>query len=310
MNILRHILRIGNSFIAFITAGVVYSLFIYIPAMRFDLPLSITLIEMSLFSICIFLLMTGGYIINDMIDEDTDAVNKPKVAKLMASLSKSKLINIVIACLLIGTAFAIWGSMRLGQPELALLYPLFFGIVYLYSNYIKGIAIIDNLWIALIIASLPIILLWAERNLYWSFYLKYPGYFNLYFYTFIFLTISMFLTTLIREAIKDIEDLPGDLIANIRTFPVRFGLEAASILTAFYVFLFLFVLFVWIVFIFEYLTILIVLVTILPMLLILSYTVFILLSKDSKNYFALASKLVKILMLWGILHIIMVLVNV
>ncbi len=306
INSLHHIVRVGNVIIALITAGVIYAFFFYLPANRFDLDLSIGLVEFALFGVCVFLLMTGGYIINNLFDKETDAVNKPDRVNTLEHFSTSTLSYSIIFCLLIGTAISIYTAIRLDRPGLSILYPTFFAMMYLYSSKVKGKAVIDNVFIATMIASLPFLFLLVESNMYWSFYLKYEGYFFIYFYGLIFLTGSIFLTTLIREAIKDIEDIQGDKAAQIMTFPVRYGIEAAAILSSSYIIVFLFGFVAWLIYVFEYLSLLIVLSTVTPIIFLLGFTLYILATQTKASYFSLASFMMKLLMICGILHIVLV----
>ena len=81
----------------------------------------------------------------------------------------------------------------------------------IYTPYLKGIALIGNIIISYIVSSVFII---TELVLLNSFI-------NILFYP----VLLTFILTLIRELAKDIDDLDGDTAANIKTFPVVFGIN-------------------------------------------------------------------------------------
>ncbi len=87
--------------------------------------------------------------------------------------------------------------------------------IWFYSHKLKKYPIIGNIT-ASILAVLP----------FFAILLYYKNFYHVIFVHAIFL----FLLILIRELIKDLENIEGDLVANYRTIPVLFGEKTAKII--------------------------------------------------------------------------------
>src|SRR5690606_33979621 len=101
-------------------------------------------------------------IINNILDIETDTVNSPQRVVVLQNLGKKSLQNIYIWLLILGTLLSIYVSFRLGRPYLAVIYPAFYWLLYVYSRYLKGIPLLGNLVVAFMCAVVPFLLLMAE----------------------------------------------------------------------------------------------------------------------------------------------------
>ena len=149
------------------------------------------------------LTIASGYIINNFYDSKKDLINRPIKSQLDRLVSqKTKLytyftLNFVVA------AIAFFVSYRA-----VLFFSAYIFLIWFYSHKLKKYPIIGNLT-ASILAVLPFfaILLYFKN-----------------FYPPIFAhAIFLFLLILIREMIKDLENLKGDIANNYLTIPVRYG---------------------------------------------------------------------------------------
>src|SRR5687767_4495711 len=156
----------------------------------------------------------GGYIINDYYDHAIDRINKPDKQIAGNFLSLEKVRNIYLAFVLTGFCLSIWTAFRLDLLAYLFIYPFAVTGLWLYSYTLKCRPIIGNLWVSLFCAgvvgvvALPDILLnegYVFRVELW-YYLAFA-----------------FLSTWLREVIKDIEDVEGDAKANCQTAVVYFG---------------------------------------------------------------------------------------
>lgn len=154
------------------------------------------------------LTIASGYIINNFYDSKKDLINRPRKAmldRLVHQNTKLKVyfaINLFVAFL---ASFISWKAV--------LFFSAFIFVIWLYSHKLKKYPFIGNL-IAALLAVLPFFgVLMYYKN----------------FYSVIFVHATfLFLLILIREFVKDLENIEGDLIANYKTIPVLFGEEFAK----------------------------------------------------------------------------------
>jgi 4-hydroxybenzoate polyprenyltransferase len=116
--------------------------------------------------------------------------------------------------------------------------------------------------------------------------------------------IFAFITTLCREIIKDIEDFEGDVAYGRNTIPVVIGILTSKIVTVCLVFLTLLMLyFVWYFYLHDPITLIYISLAIaLP----LVYVIFQIIISKSRKQLHSASRIMKIVMLTGILYSIVV----
>ena len=164
--------------------------------------------------------IASGYIINNFYDSEKDLINRPKKSKLDRLVSQQTKLQVYFTLNFLATALAFIISFRA-----ALFFAVYIFLIWFYSHKLKKYPIIGNLT-ASMLAVLPFfgILLYFKN-----------------FYQVIFAhAIFLFLLIFIREMIKDLENLVGDLANNYQTIPVRFGEKtskrAISILTMLTVF--------------------------------------------------------------------------
>lgn len=172
------------------------------------------------------LIAAGGYVINDVLDIEPDRVNKPGkqvVGRMISEETGNKLhINLTGAGVLTGLAFAyLSGNVFLGIIFIIIATALFY-----YSFKYKYLPVLGNLVVAILAAMVVII--------YWLF-----EFYNLKSQPEAFISASSsfsqlnrfvlafalfaFLTTFIREVIKDAQDIEGDARFGCRTLPVIIG---------------------------------------------------------------------------------------
>lgn len=172
----------------------------------------------------------GGYVINDIYDVDTDQINKPDRVIVGKHISDTQAFNFY----LILTGIGIVGSFILmyttKQMKISSI-PIFVSVLlYIYASTFKRMVLIGNIVISLCTA-LPIILL--------SFYeLRINDFDTAVVIRFtegiglaaILYSLFAFLTTFIRELIKDVQDIEGDDFAGMKTFPIITNITASKIL--------------------------------------------------------------------------------
>jgi len=183
---------------------------------RFLTETNLTTLQFSILVSAIILVTAAGYIINDVFDIKTDLVNKPKkvIVSKIFSIEDAKRYYLITNCL--GITLGIGLSLNIQKPPYALFFigaPL---LLYYYSKKLKGIPLIGNISVSILIAiSILIIALFDV-----------PLQNNFFIFKTIYLLIGFaFFLNLVREIIKDIEDIKGDYNSNIKTLPILIGIE-------------------------------------------------------------------------------------
>ncbi len=152
----------------------------------------------------------GGNIINDIVDVEIDQINKKNRVVVGRLLSFKFARTMYWGSNIIAIGLAIYGQ------SLSLL--LFFlgaiGLLYFYSTVWKRKAWIGNLVVALLCA-------WVVVE-FW--YLSYAGLTPYWHGILAAYTLFAFLSTLMRELVKDVEDLEGDRHQGCQTLAVQKGI--------------------------------------------------------------------------------------
>lgn len=151
------------------------------------------------------LITAAGYIINDYYDVKIDVINRPQSVVIERIISRKQAIiaHSVIStlALLIGISVSI---------QLFVIFMLSTLLLWWYSNYLKKKPFWGNLSIASLSATSVLVMAVAYNK----------NTTPLYFYSTLIFTI-----TLIREIIKDMEDLNGDKAYGCKTLPIVFGIR-------------------------------------------------------------------------------------
>ena len=162
------------------------------------------------------LIAGGGYVINDVFDIDIDKINRPKRPLPSGIISSLEAKRYAILLFIVGIIISIF-LKNLGMFILALCNSL---LLYFYAYKGKKVGFVGNLIVSFVTASTFLYGGLSNNNLQNSFFC---------------FGLALFYT-LIRELVKDLEDIEGDKISNSETIPIIFGQK----LTIELAFLFLF----------------------------------------------------------------------
>ena len=191
---------------------------------------SLSHIDFIILSLSILCITTGGYIINDLFDIEADTINKPLKVYISKSISKKNAWVIYLLSSTLGVILGIYLSVIKNSDFLSFYFIGTTLLLFLYSVLLKKLVFIGNLCISLLVA-LPIYLLYKfdSNNITISNILQYFFLSIAIFYYMFF----AFLTTMIREIIKDIEDINGDYIVKLKTLPILIGKTRARNISIF-----------------------------------------------------------------------------
>jgi len=194
-------------------------------ALQLTTPLFLLLLFALLF------IAAAGYVINDIYDLESDKINKTHAVIIGTKISERTAMKVYIVFNIIGLGLAYYLSFAINHLNYALLFlALAFGLLK-YSQSWKNILILKNVLVAFLV-SLSILIL----GFYDSFPTMNPAnavsqmrVFNIIIAYFVF----AFLINLIREIVKDIEDLKGDEKRKTRTIISVYGLKITKRIVSF-----------------------------------------------------------------------------
>ncbi len=167
---------------------------------------------------------SAGYIINDYFDINIDQVNKSEKVLVGKYVDRRTAILLHALFSLTGLLFSALASYML--RNIYILFPNFFTVLLLlfYSTTFKRKLLIGNVIISMLTAWTILILPLAEYrfsttiNHTWQIILKFSIIYGGF----------AFIISLIREAIKDMEDMNGDMKYGCTTMPVVWGLQVSK----------------------------------------------------------------------------------
>ncbi|WP_291116592.1 geranylgeranylglycerol-phosphate geranylgeranyltransferase [Flavobacterium sp. UBA6135] len=160
------------------------------------------------------LTIASGYIINSFYDSSKDLINMPNKTMLDRLVSQKTKLQVYF-----GLNFFVFLIATLVSWRAVFFFSVYIFLIWLYSHKIKKYPIIGNVTAALL-AILPFfaILLYYQKINEILQNLNNDKYYVIFAHA-----SFLFLLILIREMIKDLENIKGDLVQNYRTIPVILG---------------------------------------------------------------------------------------
>jgi 4-hydroxybenzoate polyprenyltransferase len=195
-----------------------------------NVTLALNHFQFALLILASIFLAAGGYIINDIFDQDIDAVNKPNKKIIGIFITEEKAYYLYAFCTIIGVALGMYLSNVIQKPAFLSLFMFIAVLLYFYASTLKSIALLGNIVVSGLVAFSVLIL--ALFDLYPM--LNYNDYQStvIVFSVLKDFAIFAFVINLIREVVKDCEDIIGDKIQNCKTLPVTIGLTLTNKITA------------------------------------------------------------------------------
>lgn len=208
------IIRGYNIFIIII-AQYLASVYILAP----DLPLRKVLLDPKLFVLVLAssLAIAAGYIINSFYDSEKDLINKPRKSMLDRLVSQRTKLSAYFILNFLSVLFGSYVSFRA-----ALFFSAYIFGIWLYSHRLKRLPFIGNL-VSATLAIAP----------FFAVFVYYKNFEAVIFVHALFL----FLLILIREMVKDLENIAGDLAQGYKTIPILYGTKTSKTVISVLVFL-------------------------------------------------------------------------
>ncbi len=173
------------------------------------------------------LIAAAGYIINDYFDLNIDQVNKPEKLVVEKIIRRRWTIawHLLLSLAGIGIGFYLDVTTRIRFLGVAnFLCAL---LLFLYSISLKKKILLGNILISLLTAWVILVVTWCENSYLINKKIDLGGN-KILRITFLYAGFA-FIISLIREVIKDMEDIEGDRKYGCRTIPIVWGMNAAKI---------------------------------------------------------------------------------
>lgn len=168
----------------------------------------------------------AGNIINDIYDVETDVVNRPSKVIVGKGVSEKTAYTLFIVFNVIGVLLGFYLSHLVGRSGFFAIFVTISALLYVYASYLKQILLLGNILVSVMVALsilivgifelIPVITTQnqATQLTFFKILVDYA--------------MFAFLINLVREIIKDLEDVDGDYKASMKTLPITIGRERAS----------------------------------------------------------------------------------
>jgi 4-hydroxybenzoate polyprenyltransferase len=288
-------IRLPNLFFMALTQ-VLFQYCIYRPLYKAAIPPG-DMGSFFLLMIASLLIAAAGYIINDYFDINIDEVNKPHKMVVDKTISRRWAI---FWHLLLSTMGVLLTFLALPfAQKWYLIVANFFCVVllWMYSVRFKKSLLTGNIVIALLTAWTILFIFFSKVQLQDAFQSGHQRLFRLA----ILYAGFAFIISLIREAIKDMEDMPGDAKYNCRTMPIVWGVNATKVYVAVWLIVLIAVLLLLQVYVLQFRWWLAVFYNLVAVITPLGYLFYRLKNSTTILHYSHLSALTKLIMLTGIL---------
>jgi 4-hydroxybenzoate polyprenyltransferase len=180
----------------------------------------------------VVLIAAGGYVINDYFDIKIDRINRPDRVIVGETMTKPAAMHLSIGLSVAGILVGLLVAWLCHSWTLGIVILLMPGLLWFYSSAYKRQFLVGNLIVAFASAAVPMLLGLANEGMFLPFILAHdfqpildqlqPVIRVIYTWLGGF-ALMIFLYTLIREVIKDLQDQMGDRELECRTMPIRLG---------------------------------------------------------------------------------------
>lgn len=188
------------------------------------------------------MIAAAGYVINDYFDVRSDSINKPERLLIDTVIKRRVAMALHFTLNIFAIGLATYIGWKVGNPKLGLVHFIVAGMLWFYSSSYKKQFLVGNVIVALLSAMVILIVGFFERQIYTSFigdnFLSMLS--KGIMITLLMYALFAFLISLIREIIKDMEDIEGDHQLFSRTMPIVLGIRVTKYITLGIIVLFIF----------------------------------------------------------------------
>lgn len=193
----------GYNIITLVIAQYLAAIFIFSPqhsirSVLFDVNLFFVILA----TVCV---VASGYIINNFYDKETDQINRPVKSKIDGYTSQRTKLSIYFLLNFLGVMLAFLVSWKA-----AIFFSIYIFLIWFYSHKLKKYPLI-GVFSASVLTILPFFVV----------FVYYKNFSEIIFVHAFFLFALLF----IRELLKNMENMDGDLLTNYKTVPITYGVR-------------------------------------------------------------------------------------
>jgi 4-hydroxybenzoate polyprenyltransferase len=191
-----------------------------------NISIALTDFQYSLLVLATVLIAAAGYIINDILDQETDYHNKSGNIIIGKSISEGTAYNMYFVLNVLGVGIGFYLSNLIQRPSFTGVFIIISATLYMYATNLKQMLLIGNIIVALLLSFSVLIiglfdLLPATDN-------GNKKVMGTMFTVLIAYAVFAFIINLIREIVKDMEDVDGDDNQGMSTLPIAIGISKTS----------------------------------------------------------------------------------
>jgi 4-hydroxybenzoate polyprenyltransferase len=209
---------------------VLFQFCIFYPLYRGNIP-SADLRNFVLLVFSSLFIAAAGYIINDYFDMNIDEVNKPDKMVVGKVINRRWAIAWHFMLSFTGIILTVLAVSFFTKWYLIVANTLCVALLWFYSTTFKKKLLIGNIVISLLTAWTILLIFFSKFSVAEAllpYHESQPKFFR---FAFLYAGFA-FMISLIREAVKDIEDMPGDAKYGCRTMPIVWGVTTTKVYVA------------------------------------------------------------------------------
>ena len=190
------------------------------------IPLALTDWQYCILVLATVCIAAGGYIINNIFDVETDTESKPKNVLVGTFISEARAYNLYIGLTVIGVVMGFYLSNVINKPSFASIFIVIAATLYFYATSLKQSLLIGNFIVALLLSFSVIII--GIFDLFPVLTTENSPVLRLLFGILMDYAIFAFIINCIREIVKDLEDIKGDVNQGMNTLPIVLGVQRTA----------------------------------------------------------------------------------
>lgn len=192
----------------------------------FNINITLNWFGFTLLILATICIAAAGNIINDIYDVEADTINKPDNVLVGKSVSEKTAFNWFIALNIIGVGIGFYLSNLVGRSGFSIVFVGISILLYLYASSLKQMLIVKNIIVSILVAMSLIIV--ALFDLLPAITLQNQQTQLTIFKIVTDYALFAFGINLVREIVKDLQDIDGDHKAGLNTIPIALGKERAT----------------------------------------------------------------------------------